>query len=211
MSGFLRIRLVRLMASIVLAIGISAFYVISRELRMSEGIPYAAVILAVLLGLLNLPYFGARLVVGGPEAPSAERSPIHAFLGACGQHALVGHATHEPVVAFACPGRSLVLGPASNQTRPAMYRNSFWSGFSSVGASFFAGVALFQLSHQKQLGLAAPGSFGSRRPSRPLYSTLLFRFHLARNCSGLLLSHLFWCWPVPAPICPACNRAVLAR
>jgi peptidoglycan/LPS O-acetylase OafA/YrhL len=64
---FLLQRLVRLMPVIALSLLISAPYVALRD-SMTSGAAYASqIVVAVLLGLLNIPYFHAPPPIGGPQ------------------------------------------------------------------------------------------------------------------------------------------------
>ena len=141
---FLRTRLVRLMPLIVLAIAISAPYVVLRNKLSAEGVPYAAVATAVILGLCNLPYFGAPPTIGGPELFPLNGPQYTLFLELFVN--IVWWATRRVnqlrlalVLAILCFLLLPLVGLGGD--RP----DNFWSGFPRVGASFFAGVAMFHL------------------------------------------------------------------
>jgi peptidoglycan/LPS O-acetylase OafA/YrhL len=137
-------RLIRLMPLIMLAIVISAPYVILRNGLSAAGIPYGAVATSVLLGLFNLPYFGASRTIGGPELFPLNGPQFTLFL-----ELLVN------VLWWATRGidqlrLSLTLAVLSFLLLPLLgiggdLPENFWSGFPYVGISFFAGVALYHL------------------------------------------------------------------
>jgi peptidoglycan/LPS O-acetylase OafA/YrhL len=141
---FLRIRLVRLMPLIILAIAISAPYVVFRNQLASGGVPYAAVFIAVFLGLFNLPYFGAPRTIGGPELFPLNGPQYTLFL-----ELLVNvlwwaaRRMDQPRLSFVLAILCFLLLPLTGLGGDLT--DNFWSGFPRVGASFFAGVAIFHL------------------------------------------------------------------
>lgn len=144
-SGFLGIRLIRLMPLIVFAILISAPYVAVRDRLSAGGVPYAALATAVLLSLLNLPYFGAPRTIGGPELFPLNGPQYTLFLELLVN--ILWWATRRlnqiwlsVILAILCFALLPWMGLGGDLP------GNFWSGFPRVGASFFAGVAVFHLS-----------------------------------------------------------------
>jgi peptidoglycan/LPS O-acetylase OafA/YrhL len=141
---FLRTRLVRLMPLIALAIAIGAPYVVFRDKLSAAGVPYAAVATAVLLGLCNLPYFGAPRAIGGPELFPLNGPQYTLFLELIvnivwWQTRRINQLRFALVLAILCFLLLPLVGLGGD--RP----DNFWGGFPRVGASFFGGVAMFHL------------------------------------------------------------------
>lgn len=154
MARFLAIRLVRLMPMIVLAVAISAAYVIFRSYvpdgrgnLSSLAVPVWAIASAMVLGALDLPYFGAPAVVGGPQVFPLNGPQYTLFFELFanvvwwGGRRLPQVATMVAVILVAIvPVMMLGLGG----DRPA----TFISGFPRVCLSFACGVLLFHLDRR---------------------------------------------------------------
>jgi peptidoglycan/LPS O-acetylase OafA/YrhL len=145
--AFLRRRLRRLMPLIILALVISAGYVVIRNRGTEAGISYPDVARAFLLGLCNLPYFGAPHSVGGPLLFPLNGPQYTPFLELIVN--LVWWATRgvnqvwlSLAIALLCFPTLLLTGLGGDVAE------TFWSGFPRVGASFFAGVFVFHLAHR---------------------------------------------------------------
>lgn len=139
---FLRTRIIRLMPLVLLAIAISAPYVVVRNELAGAGVPWTPVAMAVLLGMINLPYFGAPKAIGGPELFPLNGPQYTLFLELV-VNALwwatrrLDQRRLAAVLACCCFVLLLPTGLGGD------IAETFWSGFPRVGASFFAGVALF--------------------------------------------------------------------
>jgi peptidoglycan/LPS O-acetylase OafA/YrhL len=144
MSAFSVIRLIRLMPLLVLALAISAAYVISRNL-LGSGVPYSSVVIGIVLGLLNLPYFTAPKAIGGPQVFPLNGPQyticLELFVN------LVWWATRRMnQLRLALVLTVLSVSILSQTGLAGDLPQNFWSGLPRVGASFFAGVASFHLS-----------------------------------------------------------------
>jgi peptidoglycan/LPS O-acetylase OafA/YrhL len=144
---FVQSRIVRLMPVIVLAIVISAPYVVIRDRMAGAASPFAAVASAVLLGVLNLPYFGAPKAVGGPELFPLNGPQYSLFLEIFVNTLWWANRRINPL------RLSVVLSILCFLALPFTglggdLPDNFWSGFPRVGASFFFGVAVFHLERR---------------------------------------------------------------
>ncbi|MCE2574198.1 acyltransferase [Komagataeibacter sp. FNDCR2] len=176
MGQFFRRRLVRLMPVIVVATLIGAAYVISRGRLNGTDIPHAAIFMAVVLALLNLPYPWAPHALGGPQVFPLNGPQYSLFL--------------ELFINLywwslrRVDQRYLAIGMIASCV-PLLYVTglggdvpaTFWSGLPRVGASFFIGVALYRLA-----------------PSCPA-----FMVHSAVfvTCMGIMA--ILFLWPVEVP------------
>jgi peptidoglycan/LPS O-acetylase OafA/YrhL len=156
LSGFefMRLRLIRLMPLIVLATIISAAYLVVRAHIRHEDLTVAVLGTSLILGLVNLPYFDAPGLIGGPQLFPLNGPQYTLFLELFVNAiwSLSSRLTEFKVaiaLAFAC----FLLLPFGFGGDTA---DTFWSGFPRVGASFFAGVAVFHLDRQ-----LAPQRFGT--------------------------------------------------
>jgi peptidoglycan/LPS O-acetylase OafA/YrhL len=147
---FMKIRLVRLMPLIVLGIVISVSYVLLRNQVAGPVAPLSSLGLATMLGLLNLPYFGAPHALGGPEIFPLNGPQYTLFLE------LVVNAVWWTLLRKMRADRLwLWVGLAMISFICLCFTglggdlpDTFWSGFPRVFASFFAGVALFHADHR---------------------------------------------------------------
>jgi peptidoglycan/LPS O-acetylase OafA/YrhL len=141
---FMRIRLVRLMPLIVLAIVISAPYIILRDSVENTEIPYFALGKSILLGLFNLPDFSAPPDIGGPQLFPLNFPQYTLFLELAVNAFWWLTRRANPirlsiVIMAICLPLLFVTGLAGAT------QDTFWCGIPRVGASFFAGVLTYQL------------------------------------------------------------------
>jgi peptidoglycan/LPS O-acetylase OafA/YrhL len=142
--GFVAARLIRVMPMIVFAVAVSAPYVLFRSFVAHVDIPTSAIVLATLLGMLNLPYFYAPLEVGGPQLFPLNGPQYSLFLEVVAN--IVWWMARRSaqlstmiVVSLACAATLIVIGIGGDTTE------TFWYGFPHVGASFALGIAVYHL------------------------------------------------------------------
>ncbi|WP_331291511.1 MULTISPECIES: acyltransferase [Methylobacterium] len=141
---FLLQRLVRLMPVIALSLFISAPYVALRN-SMTSGATYASQIAAaVLLGLLNIPYFHAPPQIGGPQVFPLNGPQFSLFFEIVAnafwwsiRHLNPLYSSATLYIVSAC--LVLTVGIGGDQT------DNFMRGFDHVGSSFFVGVFCYQI------------------------------------------------------------------
>ena len=144
-AGFMGLRLVRLMPLIVLASLMSVAYVVPRSAHLGGDLSLMAATYALVLGLLNLPYFSAPVEIGGPQLFPLNGPQFSLFLELVVNIVWWGLRKVDQlrlalVLAPLCFLALILVGIGGDT--PA----NFWSGFPRVGASFFAGVAMFELA-----------------------------------------------------------------
>ncbi|QEN87871.1 acyltransferase [Labrys sp. KNU-23] len=157
-SGFMRARLIRLMPLIVLGLVVSALYVGLRSGHLEGEVPFAALTLALLLGLVNLPYPDAPDAIGGPQVFPLNGPQYSLFLE------LVVNAfwwatrrVSQLPLAIALFLGCLAVLPFTGLGGDTS--DTLWLGFPRVGASFFAGVAVFHLLDRLPGWLGGPRLF----------------------------------------------------
>ncbi|MBE7619639.1 acyltransferase family protein [Komagataeibacter sp. FXV2] len=142
---FFRRRLVRLMPVVIVATMIGAAYVLLRGHLNGGDVAYAALLVAVVLALLDLPYLFAPHEIGGPQVFPLNGPQYSLFLELfinlfwwmtrrLDQRVL---ATAMIVICLPLVWRFGLGGDVPG---------TFWSGFPRVGASFFIGVALYRFA-----------------------------------------------------------------
>jgi peptidoglycan/LPS O-acetylase OafA/YrhL len=144
---FLRIRLVRLMPLTVLATLVSACYVLFRSHVNGSPISYHELLVATLLGLINVPFLTASSAIGGPQVFPLNGPQYSLFLEiVVNVFWSVSRRFFQPwssLAVFLCCLASLpIVGLGGDEAA------TFWSGFPRVGASFFAGVLLFHFERR---------------------------------------------------------------
>ena len=152
-AAFARIRLIRLMPLIGLAIVVSALYVAAKLGAHAESGLYANLAAAVALGLLVLPYFDPPQTIGGPQIFPLNGPEYSLFLE------LVVNAfwfatrrvAQLPLALVLSLGSLALLAHFGSGGDTAA---SFWLGFPRVFGLFFAGVALFHFSQGRGAALA---------------------------------------------------------
>jgi peptidoglycan/LPS O-acetylase OafA/YrhL len=157
--GFIRVRLIRLMPLVAAATIVSACYAgcrlaVTHDLHLLPSLGLAAV-----LGLLNLPYLGAPSPIGGPQVFPLKGPQYTLFLELAANFAWFPIRIHRPlataaVIAASCWLLIVIFGAGGGDTTA-----NFWRGFPRVGASFFAGVALFELQRRYQIAVKIRGLF----------------------------------------------------
>jgi peptidoglycan/LPS O-acetylase OafA/YrhL len=144
-ARFLRLRLIRLMPLIVLATIISFVFVAVRPLLKHQLVTPVDAALALILGVLNLPYFNAPKILGGPQVFPLNGPQYSLFLeivvnlfwSATRRISPLQFSLAVAMVSFLAV---LALGFGGDET------TTFWRGLPRVGLSFFLGVAAFRLS-----------------------------------------------------------------
>ncbi|WP_075631873.1 acyltransferase family protein [Novacetimonas hansenii] len=145
MGQFFSRRLVRLMPVVVVATVLGGAYVILRAYLNGGDVPYAALCVALVLALLDLPYLFAPHEIGGPQVFPLNGPQYSLFLELFIN--LLWWMTRrldQRLLAVAMVGvcLPLVWVTGLGGDVPA----TFWSGFPRVGASFFMGVALYRFA-----------------------------------------------------------------
>jgi peptidoglycan/LPS O-acetylase OafA/YrhL len=143
-GGFVGARLIRLMPVLTLATLISVLYVVARSRAEGSDLPSMAIALALGLGLLNLPYLNAPQSIGGPQVFPLNGPQYSLFLEIVVNLLWAGlkHRGRLSVtlsLAALSLGLVVCLGLGGDQSA------TFLHGLPRVGASFFIGVALYQL------------------------------------------------------------------
>jgi peptidoglycan/LPS O-acetylase OafA/YrhL len=145
--GFLKIRLVRLMPLIVLGTLVAAPYVLLRSSVVGTPLSYSELLLATCLGLLNIPLLNASSAIGGPQVFPLNGPQYSLFLE------IAVNAIWAALKRFnlACVSVILLLGCLAILPFSGLGGDStstFWAGFPRVCASFFLGVAVFNLNQK---------------------------------------------------------------
>ena len=144
--AFMRMRLIRLMPAIMIAALISGAYLVARMVIFHDPhIAPAEVAMAVALGALCLPMFGASHAVGGPlvfpingpEYTLMLEFVVNAVWSATRRMNSVVWALG---IAGSCYAIEAVLGSGGDQP------GTFWLGFPRVFASYYMGVAIAEAS-----------------------------------------------------------------
>ena len=145
MARFFYRRLVRLMPVVVVATVLGGGYVILRAHLNGGGVSYAALSVAVVLALLDLPYLFAPRDIGGPQVFPLNGPQYSLFLELfINLFWWMTRSLDQRLLASAVVGvcLPLVWMTGLGGDVPA----TFWSGFPRVGASFFIGVALYRFA-----------------------------------------------------------------
>ena len=149
--AFIRLRLIRLMPLIVLGTIVSAAYALIRACVKHEELTAAALGTALAFGLLNIPYFGAPKCLGGPQIFPLNGPQYTLFLELFVNAAWsFSRRLSEPKAAILTAAACFLFLPFGMGGDTA---ETFWSGFPRVGASFFAGVAVFHIERRFALHL----------------------------------------------------------
>ncbi len=142
------------MPLIVLATVISAAYAALRANIKHEDLTGPVLETAFLLGLFNLPYFGAPTSVGGPQLFPLNGPQYTLFLELVANVIWsLSRRLNELKVSITIALAYFSVLPFGMGGDTAA---TFWSGFPRVGGSFFAGVAVFHLDRR-----LAPRHFGT--------------------------------------------------
>jgi peptidoglycan/LPS O-acetylase OafA/YrhL len=154
---FCCLRLIRLMPLIVLGTVVSAAYVFFRAHIKHEDITAAALWTALVFGILNVPFFGAPKSLGGPQIFPLNGPQYTLFLELIANAAWsLSRRLNEPKFAIAIAVACFLVLPFGMEGDTA---ESFWSGFPRVGASFFAGVAVFHIERRFTLQYFGTSTF----------------------------------------------------
>jgi peptidoglycan/LPS O-acetylase OafA/YrhL len=188
--AFTRTRLMRLMPLIVLSTLVSGTYVAFKLHIESEHTLYGAWLSAFLLGLLVLPYLNAPAAIGGPQVFPLNGPQFTLFLE------LLVNFVWFPIRRFAPLATALTLALAGGVLVGACGYGgdataTFWLGLPRVMASFFAGVAVFEI--ERRFGVAVQ----LRHAFWPLFVIMIALFAYPRELGiGVLLA---WIWAL-APL-----------
>lgn len=141
-TDFLIIRLIRLMPLIVLATVVSSFYVLLRSHINGIYISSSELLVATLLGIINLPFLSASNQIGGPQVFPLNGPQYSLFLEiVVNIFWSISRGFFQPwlslIVFFGCLLSLPFLGFGGDEAA------TFWIGFPRVGASFFAGVLVY--------------------------------------------------------------------
>jgi peptidoglycan/LPS O-acetylase OafA/YrhL len=159
---FVRVRLIRLMPLIVLGTLLSAPYVLARSHVVNDPISYQELLLAIILGVTNIPFLSASTAIGGPQVFPLNGPQFSLFLEVFVNVLWAGVRTYNPlrlyILTFA-----VCLITLSFVGRGGYDVATFWTGFPRVGASFFAGAIVFHIGKK----------FDSRAEPRYLFWLIL--------------------------------------
>ncbi|MGU3329189.1 acyltransferase family protein [Methylobacterium mesophilicum] len=144
-AEFMAIRLIRLIPIIVLSILISAPYVIARNYLLSTEPQIAAIVLAILLGMMNIPFFNAPPQIGGPQIFPLNGPQFSLFFEIVANYVwwLLRHVDQTYLslgLYVLCSAAVILVGIGGDTT------DNFLLGFAHVGSSFFVGVLIHQFS-----------------------------------------------------------------
>jgi peptidoglycan/LPS O-acetylase OafA/YrhL len=157
---FFRIRLVRLVPLIVLGTLVSASYVAFHLAVTHQHAGYHQLPLAMLLGLVSLPYLHAPDLVGGPRVFPLNGPQFSLFLEFLVNFIwFYGRPLPQLIgslaIAVPCLVFLMLFGTGGGDTTA-----NFWHGFPRVGASYFLGVAIFEISRNMKTSSAQGAVFG---------------------------------------------------
>jgi len=146
---FMRNRLIRLMPLTVLGTIISAIYVLVRASMFKNPISSYELALATFLGLINVPFLTASSSLGGPQVFPLNGPQYSLFLE------VVINFLWSALRPFNQLWLSLGIFIACLATLPFVGLGgdeaaTVWFGLPRVGASFFAGVAVFHVNRAKK-------------------------------------------------------------
>jgi peptidoglycan/LPS O-acetylase OafA/YrhL len=141
-ADFLIIRLIRLMPLIVLATLVSSLYVLFRSHINGSPISSNELLVATLLGIVNIPFLTASNAIGGPQIFPLNGPQYSLFLEiVVNVFWSLTRGFFEPwlylIVFFGCLAGLPVAGFGGDEAA------TFWTGFLRVGASYFAGVLVY--------------------------------------------------------------------
>ena len=147
---FLRIRLIRLLPLTILATLISALYVLFRSHVNGSPLSYGELLVATLLGIINVPFLAASSAIGGPQVFPLNGPQYSLFLEiVVNVFWSISRRFFQPwsswIVFVVCLASLPIVGLGGDEAA------TFWSGFPRVGASFFAGVLLYQFERRHRL------------------------------------------------------------
>lgn len=142
---FTVIRMIRLMPLVVLGTLISAAYAVLHIHFKHEDVAVSSLVLATLLGALNVPYLRAPLPIGGNQIFPLNGPQYSLFLEiVCNAlWATFGRMSHLIPAALAAAICFIVL--AATGVLGGDTPGTFLAGFPRVGASFLGGVALYHV------------------------------------------------------------------
>ncbi|MDR3528241.1 MAG: acyltransferase [Rhizomicrobium sp.] len=143
---FMKVRLIRLMPLVMAATLISAIYVLFRIQVKHDHVALRDVATAVLLGLINLPNFGAVTAIGGPQIFPLNGPQYTLFLEVVVNIFWAGLAVLRGL-RFALIALVLCSCVVGWYGTGGDVPDTFWNGFPRVVASFYAGVAVYHLRH----------------------------------------------------------------
>jgi peptidoglycan/LPS O-acetylase OafA/YrhL len=144
---FIRIRLIRLMPLIVVATLISGLYAFFKLQVMHEHGMDASLALALVLGTLTLPYLHASDLIGGPQVFPLNGPQFTLFLELFVNFVWFYIRRFSPLygslaIAAICVVLVAMYGYGGDMS------TTFFLGFPRVGASFFLGVAAFEIDQR---------------------------------------------------------------
>jgi len=156
---FFRLRLIRLLPLMTLATLVSTGYVIMRAYVRHENIPTGTIGSAFILGILNVPFLNAPIVIGGRQLFPLNGPQYTLFLELfvngvwCLSRRLNKLEVALGIALFCLPFLAHGLGGDTAKT--------FWLGFPRVAASFFLGVAVFHVRRRLRPAWFEPYVFWS--------------------------------------------------
>ena len=182
LANFIRLRAIRLMPTIILATAISALYVLIRGALTQQEVAYSQVMIATMLGVLNIPYFYAPHPLGGPQLFPLNGPQFSLFLEIVSNVVWwVCRFLNQIIFAIAAGAISavslLIIGIGGDTTE------TFWHGFPHVGSSFFIGVLLFYIDRKMSF---KRGNLYFQTSFWILFSIMLLIFYAPSEISSAL-------------------------
>ncbi len=156
--AFLRIRLIRLLPLTVLATCVSALYVTFRSRLTGTPVSDRELLVATLLGLINLPFLFASTDIGGPQVFPLNGPQYSLFLEIVintfwSFTRRVSGLWQAAAIVVICLALLPTVGLGGDEA------STFWSGFPRVGASFFAGVLVYHFERHMSAEINLSKSF----------------------------------------------------
>jgi peptidoglycan/LPS O-acetylase OafA/YrhL len=141
----MQLRLIRLMPLIVLGILLSAFYIVLRSGIKTNPVPYDALLLAIVLGVTNIPYFNPPVIIGGPQIFPLN-GPQWSLFYELVVNIIWAPLVHLPVKFFAAIAAIGFIVLAFTGFYGGDTTDYFYIGLPRVCASFCAGIVIHHVS-----------------------------------------------------------------
>jgi peptidoglycan/LPS O-acetylase OafA/YrhL len=142
-TEFMATRLIRLMPIILLSIVISAPYVVARNYLLSTETQTATIAIAIMLGIMNIPYFNAPPQIGGPQIFPLNGPQFSLFFEIAANYVWwllrFVDQTYLALGLYVLSSAAVILFGIGGDTA-----ENFLLGFAHVGSSFFVGVLVYQ-------------------------------------------------------------------
>lgn len=142
-TELMALRVIRLLPIILLSIVISAPYVLARNYLLSTETQSATIVLAIMLGILNIPYFNAPPQIGGPQIFPLNGPQFSLFFELAANYVWwllrFVDQTYLALGLYVLSSAAVIRFGIGGDTA-----DNFLLGFAHVGSSFFVGVLVYQ-------------------------------------------------------------------